>query len=144
MNKFYVLCYKNGQFLPIIIENDKTIRTEEDIKAIMEEHGVIITIINLKEWVAMIIKHYIDKPQFKDAYKFMLSLRMNITMLKNLESWEKEFIIERGQELLIGNITDFLHWANYCIKYNKRTHNCTTLEPYRESSDMVIEIAEVL
>ena len=49
MNKYYVVCYKDGQFLPIIIENDKTIRTEEDIKAIMEEHGVVITIINLKE-----------------------------------------------------------------------------------------------
>ena len=144
MNKYYVVCYKDGQFLPIIIENDKTIRTEEDIKAIMEEHGVVINIINLKEWVAMIIRHYIDKPQFKDAYKFMLSLRMNIDMMRDLEDWEEEFIIERGHELFIRNITEFLYWVNHCIKYNKRTHNCTTLEPYRESSDMVIEITEVL
>ena len=49
MNKYYIVCHKDGQFLPIVIENNKTIRTEEDIKAITEEYGVVISIINLKE-----------------------------------------------------------------------------------------------
>lgn len=142
MNKYYIVCYKDGQFLPIVIENNKTIRTEEDIKAITEEYGVVISIINLKEWVVVTIKHCIDKPCFVEHYRFMLSMKLTVTVMRHLKDWEINFMLERARELRIHDMRAFIHWVLYEVKYEPRTRICTTLEPYKAYNDRQVIILE--
>ena len=71
-------------------------------------------------------------------------MKLTVTVMRHLKDWEIDFMLERAKELHIHDMRAFIHWVLYEVKYEPRTRICTTLEPYRESSDMVIEITEVL
>ena len=69
-------------------------------------------------------------------------MKLTVTVMRDLEEWEIDFMLERARELHIHDMRAFIHWVLYEVKYEPRTRICTTLEPYKAYSDSIVMILE--
>lgn len=58
-----------------------------------------------------------SKAEFAEALNFLFSLTMPEKALKEAPCWEVNFIINRGKELGVKNIEEFVHYVRRGGKY---------------------------